>query len=302
MMKHCPGPYLAGYHRVTGTICMIICYWSFFMACYVDPGVIRTKADVKQGKKRYDFDEVMFMKDNSCTTCKFEKPARSKHCAVCDHCVEKFDHHCIWINNCVGRKNYRFFLLFLFMHVIICLYGAVAGWLVFYQQMEAKNNQGLMFYNKETGEQFKPTMWLHFRFFFFNEERHFGVICIICAVMGVVLFFFFGYHFNLAMKNMTTNEEVKRSIENEKLDHQLKTVDSLIKEVNDWEPEPTNYSKAMPRLKVDGVEMPEKKGARIKKFSEFKNKFQKRKKNLNEDTPYQPHPTAWAAIQYIWNE
>ena len=215
MFKYLPGPYLSEIHKYTGTAVMLVCYWSFFMACYVDPGVIHTKSDVKKAKKRYEFDDVMFTKDNTCTTCKLEKPARSKHCAVCDRCVEKFDHHCIWINNCVGRKNYKYFLLFLFLHVIICLYGAIVGILVFLGDMKQKNEKGLMFYNKETGEHFQPTVWLPARFFFFNEERHFGIIVVICAVMGVILFFFFGYHFKLAVSNMTTNEEVKRSQHND---------------------------------------------------------------------------------------
>ncbi|XP_023782506.1 palmitoyltransferase ZDHHC15 isoform X2 [Cyanistes caeruleus] len=59
-----------------------------------------------------------------CDRCQLIKPDRCHHCSVCAMCVLKMDHHCPWVNNCIGFSNYKFFLLFLAYSLLYCLYIA----------------------------------------------------------------------------------------------------------------------------------------------------------------------------------
>ena len=65
-------------------------------------------------KQGFDFVEILeqFQSSSVCPDCEVLKTPRSRHCNLCNKCVDRFDHHCPWVNNCIGRKNFRYFYAF----------------------------------------------------------------------------------------------------------------------------------------------------------------------------------------------
>ncbi|XP_059574672.1 palmitoyltransferase ZDHHC3 [Alligator mississippiensis] len=58
-----------------------------------------------------------------CNRCETYRPPRAHHCRICHRCVRRMDHHCPWINNCVGELNQKYFIQFLFYTGLASLYA-----------------------------------------------------------------------------------------------------------------------------------------------------------------------------------
>ncbi|XP_052787981.1 palmitoyltransferase ZDHHC12-B-like isoform X2 [Mya arenaria] len=63
-----------------------------------------------------------------CDYCEIMPPLRSKHCEDCKQCVRRYDHHCPWLETCIGERNHKYFWWFLLVMSILIIWTVVIVW------------------------------------------------------------------------------------------------------------------------------------------------------------------------------
>jgi len=173
---------------LAGLACMI----GTLSSChFCDPGIIPREAPSLTRRPKIinnKLEDGTLERWRYCETCHIYRPPRCHHCSDCDNCVEVFDHHCPWVGNCIARRNYRFFVMFListglmlgFTFSLSCHYFVLI-----------KDN------TSELGNAIS------------NAPVALGLM-IYCGIVFLPVLCLTSYHVNIISSGVTTKEEIKR--------------------------------------------------------------------------------------------
>lgn len=138
-----------------------------------------------------------------CHLCEIQTSGpRTKHCSVCNKCVERFDHHCKWLNHCVGARNYFAF--------VICVASAVAASLLVVAMSVAE----LVLYHLDQGwlvlasQKHNSTLLDHV-----PDHRPFlvavGCLGALAAIAAALLLHLYLFHLYISCLGITTYEYIR---------------------------------------------------------------------------------------------
>ena len=112
--------------------------WTAFVWMYIISFLNKSPGKLKANSKNYLLNLIENDNKNEidlwyyCIKCQVKKEANSNHCYFCDECYSDFDHHCIWLNKCIGKNNKKLFycliviiLLNSVFNLIICFLGEI---------------------------------------------------------------------------------------------------------------------------------------------------------------------------------
>jgi len=125
-----------------------------------------------------------------CRTCQVIRPPRASHCSSCDHCILRFDHHCPFVNNCVGQRNYMFFTGF--VSSALCLSIIVVPLLFWWYMSTSRSGENDVF-SQDAGVQIGLL-----------------VVGLLVSLVALALLGLWCYHLFLVLTNRTTKEHRKQ--------------------------------------------------------------------------------------------
>lgn len=154
-MWYPPAESLGGFlYLLIFTVFSGLTLYHFFCAMFDGPGYLPLgwKPTAVGGSVDLDLRNHL----QTCDSCAGFKAPRAHHCRKCERCVLKMDHHCPWINNCVGHFNHGHFTAFLASAVCGCCLSCVSLSCSLYYGL---NRSYYQYYGTGTEPRITLTIW-----------------------------------------------------------------------------------------------------------------------------------------------
>ncbi|XP_033103336.1 probable palmitoyltransferase ZDHHC4 [Anneissia japonica] len=177
--------------------------------------------------------------------------------AICNRCVVRFDHHCSWVNNCIGAYNVKLFIGYLITTALMCIHIVILG---AYSLLNIVYSTGLhkAQYLDSEGK-LRPVNFRVILQHLFLEHPLMVFLTITLALLWFLISGFTIYHLYLAAINQTTNERYK--------------IEALKRECGEWHanlyPRKTNNKIKNPRFKHFTVTSAHKSKMKVYKRKEY---------------------------------
>ena len=183
----------------------------FFILSFSDPGKLININNISM------LDLVLRgeLLEEYCPNCLIKMNYRTKHCIICEKCVDEFDHHCFWVGNCIGKNNYLLFFIFL----VFVIFNTVFNFLIttYYVFTEMKSPFG-----EKTNDAF-PGFYFGVNSVIYNRTVRIVVsifISAVCVLFFIPLIDLFQIQWSNAIERRQLKldeEEYQRGLLNEKL-------------------------------------------------------------------------------------
>lgn len=184
---------------------IIALFW-MVMASSMDPGYLPKRNFVKIGSTYAEqqalpfFSHYLFSKGHSVKLkywCTWEhyRPPRWTHWAICDWCIERIDHHWPWLGTCIGKRNYKYFFIFINLLSFLIIAWIVLSFCEIYMRVTKHTQNGSNFESALSAS---------------LKTSPFPIIYIVLAIISsLFVIVLCAYHHRLAWLSVTTNEHMK---------------------------------------------------------------------------------------------
>ena len=135
--------------------------------------------DKNEGNKKKTIPRIFT--ERKCETCKIIRPPMASHCSVCNNCVLEFDHHCDFVSNCIGKRNHKYFYLFLFFGSIFSIQSTILNLIAIIYVFIIKSSETISYIIKGNKTLFIICITFLILTLLFS-------ICIICCPCWMIIF------------------------------------------------------------------------------------------------------------------